>query len=112
MVVTVVKKSEAEARGQCCKVSAGEQQRAASKDDFWGLPWWSRVALVVKNSPASAGDIRDEGSVPGLGTSPGGGHGTSLQCSCLENPMDRGAGQVAVHSVAQRCVRLSMHAHS
>ena len=48
------------------------------------------VMLVVKNPPANAGDIRDAGSVPGLGKSPGGGHGSPLQCSCLENPLDRG----------------------
>ena len=46
----------------------------------------SQVALVVKNPPANAGDIRDEGSTPGLGRSPGGGHGNPLQYSCLENP--------------------------
>jgi len=49
------------------------------------------VALVVKNQPPNAGDIRDLGSVPGLGISLGGGHGKPLQYSCLENPMDRGA---------------------
>ena len=47
------------------------------------------MALVVKNLPANAGDIRDEGSIPGLGRSPGGGNGNLLQYSCLENPMDR-----------------------
>ena len=46
----------------------------------------SQVVQMVKNLPASAGDIRDEGSIPGLGRSPGGGHGTPLQRSCLENP--------------------------
>ena len=46
---------------------------------------------MVKDLPASAGDIRDAGSVPGLGRSLGGGHGNPLQYSCLENPMDRGA---------------------
>ena len=46
---------------------------------------------MVKNPPANAGDIRDVGSTPGSGRSPGGGHGNPLQCSCLENPMDRGA---------------------
>ena len=45
---------------------------------------------MVKNSRVSAGDIRDVGSVPGLGRSPGGGPGNPLQYSCLENPMDRG----------------------
>ena len=61
----------------------------------------SQVALVVKNPPAKAGDIRDMGSVPGSGRSPGGGHGNHLQYSCLENPMDRGAWQAMVHKVAK-----------
>ena len=47
------------------------------------------MALVVKNPPANAGDIRDAGSIPGLGRPPGGGHGNPLQYSCLESPMDR-----------------------
>ena len=46
------------------------------------------MALVVKNLPASVGDVRDTGSIPGLGRSPGEGHGNPLQYSCLENPMD------------------------
>ena len=45
----------------------------------------SQVALVVKNMPANAGDIRDMGSIPGSGRSPGGRHGTPLQDSCPEN---------------------------
>ena len=52
-----------------------------------------QVVLVVKNLPANAGDIRDAGSIPGSGISPGGGHGNSLQYSCLENRADRGAWQ-------------------
>ena len=44
--------------------------------------------LVVKNLPANAGDVRDAGSIPGLGRSPGGGHGNPFQNSCLENPME------------------------
>ena len=52
-----------------------------------------QVVLVVKNLPANAGDIRDAGSIPGSGISPGGGHGNSLQYSCLENRVDRGAWQ-------------------
>ena len=51
----------------------------------------SQVVLVVKNLPASAGNVRDESSVPGSGRSPGGGHGNPFQYSCLENCMDRGA---------------------
>ena len=46
---------------------------------------------MVKNLPASAGNIRDTGLIPGSGRSPGGGHGNPLQYSCLGNPMDRGA---------------------
>jgi len=46
---------------------------------------------MVKNPLANAGDVRDVGLLPGLGRSPGGGHGNLLQNSCLENPMDRRA---------------------
>ena len=49
----------------------------------------SQVVPAVKNPPAKAGDIRDVGSIHGLGRSPGGGHGNPLQYSCLENPMDQ-----------------------
>ena len=48
------------------------------------------VVLVVKNMPADAGDLRDIDLIPGLGRSPGGEHGNTLQYPCLENPMDRG----------------------
>ena len=51
----------------------------------------SQVVLVVKNLPVNIGNIRDRGSIPGSGRSPGGRHGNSPQYSCLENPMDRGA---------------------
>ena len=51
----------------------------------------SQVALVVKNPPASAGHIRDAGETPRSGRSPAGGHGNPLQCTRLENPLDRGA---------------------
>ena len=61
----------------------------------------SQVALVVENLPASAGDIRDAGLIPGLGRSTGEGHGNPLQYSSLENPMDRGAWWVMVHRVAK-----------
>ena len=59
------------------------------------------MALVVKNPPANAGDIRHVGMIPGLGRSPGGGHGNPLQYSSLENAMDRGAWQATVHGVAK-----------
>ena len=56
---------------------------------------------MVKNLPANAGDVRDTGLIPGLGRSPGGGHGSPLQYSCLENPMNRGAWQAKVHRVSK-----------
>ena len=59
-----------------------------------------QVVGVVKKPPASAGDVREVGSIPGLGKSPGGRHGNPLQYSCLENPMDRGAWRATVHRVA------------
>ena len=61
------------------------------------------MALVVKNSPANPGDIRDAGSTPGSGRSPGGGNGNPLQYSCLENPRDREAYQAIVHKVTKSC---------
>ena len=54
-----------------------------------------------KNPPANAGDIRDMGSIPGLGRSPEGGHANPLQYSCLENPKDRGAWWATVHRVTK-----------
>ena len=59
------------------------------------------MLLVVKNLPANEGDVRDVGLIPGLGRFPGGGNGNSFQYSCLENPMDRGAGQATVHGVTE-----------
>ena len=65
---------------------------------FKGLPRW----LVVKNSPAKAGNIRDGNSISRWGRSSAGGHGNPLQHPCLENPMGRGAGRlhfIALHRV-------------
>ena len=56
---------------------------------------------MAKNLSASAGNIRDMDSIPGSGRSPGGGHVSPLQYSCLENPMDREAWQATVHKVAE-----------
>ena len=58
------------------------------------------MALVVKNTPASAGDLRDMGLTPGLGISPGGGNSNPLQYSCLKNLMNRGSLWTRVHKVA------------
>ena len=71
--------------------------------------WVSQVALVVKNPPANAGDIRDAGPIPGSGRSPGGGHGSPLQYSCLENPMDRGRSLAGQGSENQNHHELSPH---
>ena len=73
----------------------------------------SQVMPVVKNLPAIAGQGGDEGSVPGSGRSPGGGHGNPLQDSCLEDSMERGAWQATVHGVAKsqtQLKRLNTHA--
>ena len=59
------------------------------------------MALVVKNLPPNAGNVKDAGSIPGLERSPGGGHGNPLQCLCLENPMDRRASRATVDGVRQ-----------
>ena len=59
------------------------------------------MALRIKNLPVNAGEVRDLSSIPGLGRSPGGGHGNPFQYSCLENSMDRGAWGDAVHRVTK-----------
>ena len=67
---------------------------------------------MVKNLRANAGDKRDEGSITGSGRFPGGGHGNPLQYSCLENPMDGGAGWATVPGVTKsqsRLKQLSTH---
>ena len=74
--------------GVCCKVGG-----------FQGV-------LVVKSPPANAEDIRDSGSTPGLGRSPGGGHGNPFQYSYLENPMDRGTWRATVYRVTKSRTRL------
>ena len=63
--------------------------------------WAFQVALVVKNTSANAGDIRDASLIPGWERSPGGGNGYPLQDSCLGNPMNRGAWWATVHGVTE-----------
>ena len=72
----------------------------------------SQVVLVVKNLPANVGDLRDAGSLPGLGRSPEGGHSNPLQCSCLVNPMDRGAWRATGYRVAQSRTLLKLLEHT
>ena len=61
----------------------------------------SQVVLVIMSLPAKAGDVRDVGSIPEMGRSPGEGHGNPLQYSFLENSINRGAWRATVHGVAQ-----------
>ena len=68
-------------------------------------PGASLAALVVKNPPPSAGDIKDMGLNPGSGRTPGGGRGNPLQYSFLESPMDRGAWQAVAHGVMKESDR-------
>ena len=63
--------------------------------------YWGLGGSVVKNLPASAGDARDVGLIPGSGKSPGEGSGNPLRYSCLENPMDRGIWQTTGRGVAK-----------
>ena len=64
-------------------------------------------SAVVKNSPAKAADAGDKGLIPGSGRSPGVGNGNPLKYSCLENSMDRGVWQAAVHGVTKSRTQLS-----
>ena len=75
--------------------------------------WASQGVLVVKNPPADAGDVRHVGSIPGLGRSPGGGHGNPRQYSWLEDPMDRGAQWALVHRVSKDWdpTEATLHSH-
>ena len=70
-------------------------------------PGWRNNQWARSEVKASACDAGDLGSVPGLGRSPGGGHGNPLQYSCLENPMDGGAWWATVHGVTTSRTRLS-----
>ena len=70
------------------------------------MGWISQVVLVIEKAPTNGGDIRDVGSIPRLGRSPGGGHGNPLRYSCLENPMSREAWWATVHGVTKSKTRL------
>ena len=75
-----------------------------------GLP----QGLIDKESTCYAGHAGDLGLIPGLGRSPGGRHGNTLQYSCLENPMDRGAWWATVHRVHKQLdtTEVTEHAHT
>ena len=95
----------------------------AVRRSLWGKYIWEALLFlegfshgsVVKNLPANAGDAGDagdSGSIPGSGKSPGGGNGNPFQYSYLENPMDGGAWQAAVHGVTKSWMWLNVHAFS
>ena len=89
-----------------------EHLRAVYYSFFWMSFRW---LIVVKNLPENAGDRRNVDSVPGLGRSPGGGHGNPLQYSCLENSMRWGAQWATVHRVTKSWTPLkwlSIHTHT
>ena len=73
----------------------------------WDVKRTSQVVLVIKNPPANAGDIREVSLIPGWGRPPGEGHGSPLQHSCLENPMDRGAWWAMVPRVSKSLTQLT-----
>ena len=92
-------------QGWTCDIDPDENKHSMPTD------WASQVVLVVKNPFANTRDRRDASWIPGLGRSPGGGHGNLLQYSCLENPMDRGTWQVESMGT-QRGRHLSTHARN
>ena len=74
-----------------------KHQKVLSKELYQLYYQASQMMLVVKNLPTNAGDVRDAVSTSGLGRSSGVVNGNRLQCSCLENPVDRGAWWAAAH---------------
>ena len=87
-----------------------------SSNRYWKLhlTWDFPGGISDKESACNAGDLRDMGSIPGLGRAPGGGHGNPLPYFCLENPMDRGTWWDTVYRFAKSQTQLkwlSMHAH-
>ena len=84
------------------KISVDEYEYMDVYVYIWGFP----ETLVVKNLPASTGDVRDVGSFPGSGRPPGGGQGKPLQCSFLEDPMGGEAWRAAASTAARSQTRL------
>ena len=74
--------------------------------------WASQMMLEVKNLPAGAGDVRDTGSIPGLGRSPGEGRGNPLHYSCLEKPMGRGAWWTTAHVATKKWATEQLSTHT
>ena len=92
--------------GGTCAVMTGPRSPVSTLPEitgrFLGFPGW----FSHKESTCNAGTAGDVSLIPGLGRSPGGGHGNPLQYSCLENPMDQGAWRATVHRVSKSWTRL------
>ena len=84
-----------------CKAILFQLKKKLKKKKVINYLWTLQVMLVVKNPHATVGDIRDAGSIPGWGRSPGGGNGNPLQRSHLENSTHRGAWRAMVHGIAK-----------
>ena len=100
----VVKNTDPEARHCISTLGPTHKPDCVTLGDLmWHLQasWTSRVVLMVKNLPTNTADVRDTGSIPGSGRSPGGEHGSPLQYSCLEKPKDRGARWTTLHRVSK-----------
>ena len=95
-----------------CQCPSSHTAYRYNNENFYAHFLWqiigfrTMVVLVVKNPPANAGNIRDVGSIPGLGRSPGSEHDNPLQYSCLEHPADRGAWWATVHGITKDQTKL------
>ena len=94
----------------CCSSWSRKESDTTERLNWTEYIWSSQVALVVRNSPANAGNKTDSGFNPALGRSPGEGNGNPLQHSCLGNPMDRGAWWATDHGVPKSQRQLSTRA--
>ena len=95
----------------CCEFHPSPEVAKETWNSGHVASWSSSVALVVKNLPANTGDIRDVGSIPGSGRSPGVWNGKPLQYSCWENLIDRGTPWATVHGVTKSQIWLSVWVH-
>ena len=94
----------------CCSSWGRKESETTEQLKWTEYIWSSQVVLLVRNSPANAGDTRDSGFNTALGRPPGEGNGNPLQHSCLGNPMDRGAWWATDRGVPKNQTRLSTHA--
>ena len=88
-------------RNKKCHLGVNKNNSTPLEDNFIGFLSFSQAMLVINNPSANAEDISDLGLIPGLGRSPGVGNGNPLQCSCLENSVDRGVWLATVYKVTK-----------